>query len=241
MGLIGGGWPTPPKDEAGLIQPWPLTAYLPQLTDKGGVSLRSSDACFECPAEVKAAIHDVSFSREEKKDIEEVLDKMKALMSCQQQPVKHIGRCNQGITGVANGARVESTTMGEWLADRSTAVLTDAAVRPVDFADGRTQFKATLVHELTHGLTNGFDPRTCQPYENWKDNPLMQEWGKAAGWNRALSSLKDDSRAPNDYAKTNPREDLSESVAFFFYAPEQLKAKSPERHEFIQKLLGDKK
>ncbi len=241
MGLIGGGWPTPPKDEAGLIQPWPLTAYLPHLTDKGGASLRSSDACFECPAEVKAAIQDVSFSGEEKKDTEEVLDKMKPLMHCENQPVKHIGRSDKGITKGANGCEAETSTMGEWFADRGSLVLTDAASNPVDFKDTRTQYKGTLAHELTHGLTNGFDPRDCKSYDNWKDNPLMQEWAKAAGWNSALTTLTDDTKAPTDYAKKNPKEDLSESVMLYLYEPDTLKTKSPERYEFIQKLFGDKK
>lgn len=241
MGLIGGGTPTPPKEETGLVQSCPLASHPPALTDKGGEGIVKSKIYSGCPEDVKSEIHSKSFTEDEKKDTEEVLNKMKPLTRCENQPVKHIGRSDKGITKGSGACEAETSTMGEWFADRGTLVLTDAASNPVDFKDQRTQYKGTLAHELTHGLTNGFDPRDCKSYDNWKDNPLMREWAKAAGWNKLLTGLKDPSKAPTNYAKTNPKEDLSESVMLYLYEPDTLKTKSPERHEFIQKLFGDKK
>jgi hypothetical protein len=241
MGLIGGGKPTPPKEDKGLVQTCPLASNPPTLTDKGGEAITKSKIYSGCDKAVKDQIHDKSFTDDEKKDTEEVLDKMKPLTRCKEQPVKHIGRSDKGITKKSTGCEAETSTMGEWFADQGTLVLTDAASNPVDFKDKRTQYKGTLAHELTHGLTNNFDPRDCKSYDNWKDNPLMQEWAKAAGWNPDLKGLKDPSKAPTNYAKTNPKEDLSESVMLYLYEPDTLKTKSPERYEFVQKLFGDKK
>ena len=56
-----------------------------------------------------------------------------------------------------------------------------------------------------------------------------------------MTSLKDESKAPTDYARKNPKEDMSESVMLYLYEPDSLKKKSPERHAFVQKLFGDKK
>jgi hypothetical protein len=210
------------------------------LSDKGGDDVVKSATYRACPDNVKSEIHSKRFSEDEKNDTQEVLDRMKPLMGCENQPVKQIGRSDKAITKGSGGCRAETSTMGEWFPDLGALVLTDAASNPVDFNDPRAQYKGTLAHELTHGLTNGFDPRSCKAYDNWRDNPLMQEWGKAVGWDATLTSLPDDSKAPTDYAKTNAKEDLSESVMLYLYDPDRLKKKSPERHAFIHKLFGEK-
>jgi len=241
------GSPRPPKPSSlpgakeGLgkaVQTCSKAAKLPQLIDDGAKALTGSDAYKGCPEDVKNEILSKAFSDEEKAQVNEVLDKMSGLMTCDNHPIKQIGRTGKAITRDSSGCQAETSTYGEWFEDQGTLILTDVASNPLDFPDKATQFKGTLAHELTHGLTNGFDPRTCTAYDNMADNPLMQEWAKATGWDPTLSNLADASKAPTEYAKTNAAEDLSETVMMYLYAPDELKAKSPERHAFAKKLLG---
>lgn len=240
------GSPRPPKPSSlpgakeavgKAVQACSKAAHLPQLIDDGAKALTGSDAYKGCPQAVKDEILSKAFTDEEKGQINEVLDKMGGLMACANHPVKHIGRTAKAISRDDSGCEAESRTYGEWFEDQGTLILTDVASNPLDFKDKATQFKGTLAHELTHGLTNGFDPRTCTAYDDMADNPLMQEWAKATGWDPTLSNLADPSKAPTDYAKTNAAEDLSETVMMYLYAPDELKKKSPERHAFAKKLL----
>ena len=41
-------------------------------------------------------------------------------------------------------------------------------------------------------------------------------------------------QAPTDYAKKNPKEDLSESVALYVYNPQALQNSSPQRYNFVR-------
>lgn len=88
---------------------------------------------------------------------------------------------------------------------------------------------------------NNFDPRTCKSYANYKDNPLMQEYMKEAGWNKkgTILSETDTNKAPTDYGKTNPQEDLAEAAMLYLYEPDTLKNRSPARYNFLKKLYGD--
>jgi hypothetical protein len=233
--------PTPPGSGAGAntpcknaTQPCVGKVYPPSLSETGAADLTASENYKDCPKEVKEGVKSKTFTEDEKKDVEEVLEKMKPLMKCESQPVKTIGRTDKAITD----CKVEESTMGEWFPDRGALILSDSASNLVDFKDKRTQFKGTLAHELTHGLTNGFDPRTCKKYDSWKDNPLMKEWGKAADWDPTLTSLVDASGAPTNYAKTNPKEDLSESVMLYLYDAKRLEKASPARHKFVAALFG---
>lgn len=207
---------------------------LPALVDDGAVDLTNTAIYKKCPDDVKSAIQSKAFTKKEREDVEEVLGKMGALMTCENHPVKRIGRTDQAITSCV----AEQDTMGEWFQDRGALVMTDNATANFHLGGGRKEFKGSLAHELTHGLTNSFDPRTCTAYSNPRDNPLMQEWVKLMGWDDTWKKVADPSSLPSDYAKTNAKEDLSETVKFYLYAPDELKKKSPERYEFAKKLLG---
>lgn len=222
------------------VQGCPLTQ--PKLVDNGADAITKSARYKDCPDDVKKEITSKAFTDSEKKDLQEVLDKYKPLMKCDNNPVKEIGRSNKGITKKNSGCVSETDTMGEWFDDSGTLVLTDAASNPVDFADKDTQFKGTATHELAHGLLNRFDPRDCKAYDTPDDNPLMKEFRKSAGWDSTGTTLAETAgnKAPTDYAKTNSQEDLSESMMLYMYDPEKLKKASPERYEFCKKLMGDK-
>ncbi len=227
------------KDAQGTVaQTCKKVAQLPQLVENGAEDLVNSAIYKTCPEDVKKEIVSKAFTEEEQEDVKEVLDKMSGLMGCANHPLKKIGRTGKALSKTKGGCEAESSTYGEWFADQGALILTDVADKPLDFKDPRTQFKGTLAHEMTHALTNGFDPRSCTAYDNFRDNPLMQEWGKAAGWDPTLTNLLDPSGAPTEYAKKNAKEDLSETLMMYLYDPKALKKKSPERYAFANKLLG---
>jgi hypothetical protein len=215
---------------------------VPASTKDGRQAVINSDAYKDCPEAVKKKVKSKKFTKKEKKDLKEVLGKFEPLLKCQNQPLKKIGRVNQSIDHDDDGkCYADPNTMGEWFADQGTLVLGDEALVPGEFADASLEFRGTAAHEITHALTNRFDPRTCKQYDEKSDNPLMKEWSKAAGWSKDGSKVKKTAKdkPPTDYAATNPSEDLSESVMLYMYNPDKLKKKSPKRYAFVKDLMGD--
>jgi len=212
----------------------------PLLTDDGADAVTKSQRYKKCSDDVKNQIHNKPFSADEKKGIAEVLNKYQPLRKCGNAPLKQFGRTDKMIT--SNGKCVaETDTMGEWFDDSGTIVLSDAASFPQDFSDPAKQFRGTVAHETAHALLNNFDPRTCKSYANSNDNPLMKEWHHAAGWDATGTVLTETGtdKAPTSYAKTNDKEDLSESMMLYMYDPDKLKAASPARYDFCRRLMGD--
>jgi hypothetical protein len=222
----------------------PADSNAPSLVDDGRDAVVDSNAYKGCPDKVKKKIKSKKFTKKQRKEINEVLGKLKPLMKCKNQPLKKIARVNRSISHDDKGhCYADTTTMGEWFDDKGTLVLTDQAGNGSDFTDSKKQFRGTAAHEMTHALTNEFDPRTCKAYKNYKKNPLMKKFMKAAGWNKTGSKLKETAKnkAPSDYAKTtNPNEDMSESVMFYLYEPDKLKNASPERYKVIDDLFKGK-
>ena len=108
------------------------------------------------------------------------------------------------------------------------------------------QFQATIAHELTHRLIRHnpgdkyYSDLSRQPWiagENgwaskfgWSYNPMTQKW--------ALDPARS-GEAPSKYAGSeNPSEDICESMMFYLYDPQRLRAASPERYQFIKEVLG---
>lgn len=97
-------------------------------------------------------------------------------------------------------------------------------------------FKATIAHELTHGLQY-YNPKNDKTYGDAYDNPLMKDWAKTTGWKKSWWGLgeweytgkKDE--LPTGYAGTNPKEDMAESVVLYMYNPEKL---SQNRYDFLK-------
>lgn len=191
----------------------------------------------DCPEAVKSDIKSKEFTEDEKKQINEVIKKYDKLMKCKDIPLKRFGRTDKGITD----CKSENTTMGECFSESGSLILMDNSTSLVDFADKETQFKGTAAHEMAHIMLNKFDPRTCTSYASNGDNPLIQEWRKATGWDASGTNLTetDSDKAPSEYAKTNSQEDMSESAMFYLYDPERLKKASPERYNFMKSLFGD--
>ena len=129
----------------------------------------------------------------------------------------------------------------------------DHAKTPMDFLndpDGEMQFKATILHEMVHGMqaykdrhsiyVNDYSPLQ----ENWIDatkkitdmeDPGFDGWN---GWNwdgRRWRYTNDSSnQPPTRYGLTDPDEDMAESVMMYVYDPERLKNSSYERYYFIR-------
>lgn len=213
----------------------------PKLVRDGRKAVVQSDLYKDCPESVKKKVKSKAFTKKEKKDIEEVLRKYKPVMKCKNKPLKKIGRVNRGVSHDDTGkCYADKTTMGEWFEDQGTLVLTDYAAGGSDFSDPSLQFRATAAHEIAHAMFGEFDPRTCKKYTSFKKNPLMKEFMKAAGWDKNGKTLKEQkgNKAPTGYAKTNPEEDMSESVMLYLYEPEKLKKASPARYKVIKKLFN---
>ncbi len=135
----------------------------------------------------------------------------------------------------------------------------DGAFKPFDFTDdpnGYKQFKGTILHELTHALqsSNEFYPepqqellRSCYSstlLQNYMDatRPVTNMgdpafWGNN-GWDLVAGRWKltgaTGNQTPTNYARTNPAEDLCESVMMYVYEPQKLQNNSTKRYDFIR-------
>lgn len=136
-------------------------------------------------------------------------------------------------------------------ASSSSIRIYDIALQPSpEFADGDTKFKAVILHELTHGAEYFQEKNSI--YKNAYDSPLMINFMDAIrndtsinaataenGWvNMGALGWKyfgaNGNQPPTDYSKTNPKEDLSESVKLYMYNPDKLKNSSMKRYNFIR-------
>jgi hypothetical protein len=105
-----------------------------------------------------------------------------------------------------------------------------------DYADIDKQMEATATHELAHGIFKSAYPAWVTEFKYWLDI-------------NTASGAKDAEAPPTSYGTTNAREDLAESVMFYFVDPERLKKGSgaaagkpgnpcPLRYAFIEKLVA---
>jgi hypothetical protein len=122
----------------------------------------------------------------------------------------------------------------------------DAATQPYEFANdsGDTQFKSTILHEITHALQYYIDDQIR--YDNPYTNPLLADYITSTGtifkgWQ--LTSGKwvywpiTGNDPPTSYGTTNPKEDMSESVKMYVYNPQLLINSSPQRYNYIRERI----
>jgi hypothetical protein len=137
----------------------------------------------------------------------------------------------------------------------------DNAFTPLDFSNdpnGYTEFKGSILHELTHALQYKKDE-----YSNYKNayfSPVVQNYMDAT---RPITNINDpgfegtngwtfgkhppnspsarwklfgtpDNKPPTNYGGKNPLEDMSESVMMYVYEPQKLQGSSPQRYNFIR-------
>ena len=144
----------------------------------------------------------------------------------------------------------------------ATVRIFDFASHPFDFANdpnGEKEFKATILHELTHALQANKEDNDVyrdpakQLVKDYVLSPLAQNYMDATrpttdmnepgfwqnnGWNLVLGKWTltgaQGNQTPTDYARTNPKEDLSESVMMYVYDPQKLQTSSVKRYNFIR-------
>jgi len=144
--------------------------------------------------------------------------------------------------------------MGKADCSGSTAVIRifDTASSPYDFTNdpnGDIEFKASILHELTHALQYHLlsvykDPTNSPLVQNYMDatrpNTALEAginqngwawYGKPTGWKLYGAPGNE---PPTNYGKTDPLEDMSESAMMYVYDPQKLQASSPQRYNFIR-------
>jgi hypothetical protein len=138
----------------------------------------------------------------------------------------------------------------------ATIRIYDNALNPTLFPDdpnGYKKFKYTILHELGHALEYHKDEHSI--YKNAYSAPLMQNfmdatrpinditnpgfWMGYNGWQQNLMGSWTftgalGNQAATDYAKINPKEDLSESIARYVYDPQSLQNSSIQRYNFVR-------
>lgn len=120
--------------------------------------------------------------------------------------------------------------------------------------DPDKQFKATILHEITHAYQAYKDGNSI--YKDLTDSPQSENyrdatrpdttleavrnggwkhngWGLYPGFGWYLYSAPGN-EPPTDYGKTLPGEDMSDSVKMYVYDPQRLQASSMQRYNFIK-------
>ena len=134
--------------------------------------------------------------------------------------------------------------------EASIRIFDNALVPTAENPDPATKFKGTILHELIHALQ----------YNNTRDNPMNAystpllynfvdavTTPNAGGWDAGWEykqvpgappppkwHLTSSQQPPTNYGKTNPMEDMCESVRMYMYDSQKLKDSSPLRYAFIR-------
>lgn len=97
----------------------------------------------------------------------------------------------------------------------------------------QNEFKRIIIHEKAHFL-----------WEYALNGKLRQEWSKLGGWYKdknkrhGWSNNKSKNEFVTSYASSkNPNEDWAESVAYFLIHPKKLRACSPSKYNFIERVI----
>ncbi len=165
------------------------------------------------------------------------------------------GNPNPNVMGLY--ARYGKTGTRDETGASATIQIFDAAGTPGDFPSdpsGDTSFKGSILHEVIHALQyrrdeysiydNAYKSPIIQSYMDattplnavdtgiWEDGwTYFQSRGKGGGW-KLLGD--ENNKSPTNYGKTNPLEDMCESVMMYVYDPQRLKDSSPLRYNFIR-------
>jgi hypothetical protein len=93
-----------------------------------------------------------------------------------------------------------------------------------DFTDNMRQLEGTAIHEIAHALLKDQRPAFLKATPYWKND-------------EERSGVVGAEAPPSQYGRTNAREDLAESVMFFFMDPLTLRTRCPERYAWIEALV----
>jgi hypothetical protein len=140
-------------------------------------------------------------------------------------------------TSIDKHGEKDTDTQGEAMTDMNCAVLTGiGSDAHTDWSDNAKQIEGTMTHELTHVLLSYADRDFLRATPYWRD------FAERSGRRGAEAP-------PTRYGDWNQREDLAESVMFFFVDPDRLKNGNgapkgtpgnacPQRFKFVQDLVN---
>jgi len=139
-------------------------------------------------------------------------------------------KVDQGIDQDSASGVLDNTTMGEFFeSSKNFSMFTagtdfkgEASVGI--FKDNETNLEANATHELAHGLCQYAEPDFIKEMDYWTDANTKS--GKAGA-----------EEPVTPYGKTNAREDLAESVKFYFLDPATLLKNCAKRHAFVKKTV----
>lgn len=140
------------------------------------------------------------------------------------QEVTSVGAVEQAIDTNTSGGKLDKTTLGEYFKGSKNFGMFKAGTNStVDFKDNLKQLEGTIVHEMAHGLmANEYDNFVAKGSDGfWLDQ-------------NTKSGASGAEEPPSKYGNKNAREDLCESVMFFFVQESTLLSKCPKRHAFIK-------
>jgi hypothetical protein len=121
---------------------------------------------------------------------------------------------------------------------KGSITLSLGAEKITRYGEGNS-FKATVLHEMVHSI---------QYDKNGAHTKILKDFAEAFGWyqvngewwysggNAYLPGADSNQQYPN-LAKTNPLEDMAESVAFYRYNPESLWFTSKDRYNWVKEHI----
>jgi hypothetical protein len=136
-------------------------------------------------------------------------------------------KVDQGIDQDSASGVLDNTTMGEFFeSSKNFSMFTAGTDFKGDPSVGtfKDNLEANATHELAHGLCQYAEPDFIKEMDYWTD--VSTKSGK-----------KGAEEPVTPYGKTNAREDLAESVKFYFMDPDKLLADRPKRHGFVKKMV----
>lgn len=144
------------------------------------------------------------------------------------QEVTSISKVKQSIDQNDPSGVLDNTTMGEFFTKTKNFSMFNAGTNSTeDFADNLKQLEATAVHEMAHGIFAKKMDDFLNEMDYWKSS------------SKPADDAAKHEQPPSQYGKTNSREDLCESVMFYFVDPARLKAGHPLRHAYVEKIVGE--
>lgn len=141
------------------------------------------------------------------------------------QEITSVSKVDQAIDRNNATGQLDNSTLGEYFSGaKNFSMFTAGTNSTVDFSDNSKQLEGTAIHEIAHGLLAKEVNSFLLVSGYWVDQSTK-------------SGAADAEAPPTAYGQKNAREDLSESVMFYFVEPTTLGTKCPKRFAFIDKLV----
>jgi len=151
----------------------------------------------------------------------------------------------------SDNGNLKPNVMGDYTNKEQTIRIFDSATQPSYFpndATGDTDFKATILHEITHALQY-YKENQINYDKPAGQNPLLRDFINVSGtgsdgWTYTYTGgwnyqPVNGNNPPTNYGTTNPLEDMSESVKMYVYDPQLLRSSSFNRYVYIRdKIFG---